>query len=55
MNRLSLILAVLSFALALIIFLLADGPRRWYSGVFFVVLGAVMLASAKRGWNLTGD
>ena len=55
MNRLNLILALLSFALAVIIFLLADGARRWYSSAFFVVLGAVMLVSVKRGRNRAGD
>ena len=55
MNRLYLILTVLSLALAVIIFLFADGARRWYSSAFFVVLGVVMLASAKRGRNRPSD
>jgi uncharacterized membrane protein len=49
MNRLNLILALLSFALAVIIFLFADGARRSYSSAFFVVLGVVMLVRVKRG------
>ena len=55
MNRLNLILALLSFALAVIIFLFADGARRWYSSAFFVVLGLVVLASIKRGRNRASD
>ena len=55
MNRLNLILALLSFAVAVIIFLFADGARRWYSGAFFVVLGVVMLVSVKQGRARAGD
>ncbi len=55
MNRLNLILTLLSFAVALIIFLFADGARRWYSGALFVVLWVVMLVSAKRGQTRASD
>ena len=55
MNRLNLILVLLSFALAVIIFLFADGARRWYSSAFFVVLGAVMLFNVKRSRTRAGD
>jgi hypothetical protein len=55
MNRLNLILALLSFALAVVIFLFTDGARRWYSSALFVVLGAVMLVSARRGRTRAGE
>jgi len=55
MKRLNLILALVSFALAVIIFLFTDGARRWYSSAFFVVLGVVMLVSVKRGQARAGD
>ena len=55
MNRSNLILALLSFALAVVIFLFTDGARRWYSSALFVVLGAVMLVSARRGWTGAGE
>jgi len=48
MNRIALVVAILCFSLAVIVFMSADAPRRWYSGIFFLVLGAVMLGSVKR-------
>jgi len=38
--------AVLFLGLSLVIFLFADGLRRWYSGIFFFILGGTMLSNA---------
>ena len=39
---------IVSLALALLIFAFAEGYRRLYSGIFFAVLGVVLLVNAKR-------
>ncbi len=43
-----LILGIFSFFIAAIIFVFGDGLRRWYSGIFFVILGVVLIGNAKR-------
>lgn len=48
MQNLPLIFGIACLALATAIFVFASGPRRVYSGVFFVMLGVVMLANARR-------
>lgn len=48
MNKMSLFLGIICIVLAVVVFALADGPRRWYSGVFFAFLGIVMLVNARR-------
>lgn len=55
MNKMVLALGILCFALAMVVFVFADGMRRWYSGVFFLVMGAVLLANAKHRRSPTGD
>jgi hypothetical protein len=40
--------------LAVIVLVLADGPRRWYSGLFFALWAAVMLVSAWH-WRRAAD
>jgi hypothetical protein len=49
LRKTPLIFAVISFALAALIFVFGTGARRVYSGVFFVILGAIMVANARRG------
>jgi len=46
MKNLQLYLAILFLVLALVIFIFADGYRRYYSGFFFTVMGMVLLAHA---------
>lgn len=41
--------AIVCFVAAALIFVFAEGYRRIYSGVFFVVLGVVLLRSFRRG------
>jgi hypothetical protein len=36
--------------LATVILVFADGARRWYSGVFFLVLSLAMFGNSRR-WN----
>ena len=48
MRKLPLVLAVVSFLLAVIVFVFAEGARSVYSGLFFVVLGVVSLVNARR-------
>jgi hypothetical protein len=47
-RRLNLTLAIVSFILAIIVFVFAEGARSIYSGLFFVVVGVVLLANARR-------
>lgn len=48
MRRLPLVLGVASFLLAFSVLAFAGGARSIYSGLFFVVLGVVFLANARR-------
>ena len=41
-----LCIAVVFFILSVIIFIIADGLRRWYSGAFFFILGSVTIVKA---------
>ena len=43
-----LILGIFSFLIASVIFVFGDGLRRWYSGIFFVILSVALIANAKR-------
>jgi len=48
MSKVSLAFGILFIVLAVIIFVFADGLRRWYSGIFFAVMGTVALVNALR-------
>jgi len=48
MSKVGLVLGVLFIVLALIILVFADGLRRWYSGIFFAIIGTVTLVRALR-------
>ncbi len=54
MNKLALVLGILCIVVALVVFGYADGLRRWYSGIFFMILGAVALVNAVR-WRRDAD
>jgi uncharacterized membrane protein len=54
MSKMALVVGILGILLALIVFVFADGLRRWYSGIFFAVLGIVMLINARR-WGHAAD
>lgn len=44
----ALVIAIACLVIALVIFALADGLRRWYAGGFFLLMGLVMLTHAWR-------
>ena len=44
--KMYLFIATSFIILSLIIFFMADGLRRWYSGIFFLLLGIVTLVNA---------
>ncbi len=48
MSKVGLVTGLLFVLLAVIVFVFADGLRRWYSGTFFAIIGAVMLVNALR-------
>lgn len=48
MSKLSLVFGILFIVLAVIVFVFADGLRRWYSGIFFALMGTVALVNALR-------
>ena len=54
MSKLALVSGILCIVLALVVFVFADGLRRWYSGIFFTIMGAVALVNAVR-WRRTTD
>ena len=43
-----LVLGVLFIVLAVIILVFASGLRRWYSGIFFALIGTVTLLNGLR-------
>ena len=45
MDKVTLVIGILCLILAVLIFVLADGLRRYYSGIFFAVIGTVMLVN----------
>ena len=51
MPKLSVVLGIAFLILAVVIFVLADGARRFYSGGFFAMLGIILLLNAK--WRPT--
>ena len=54
MRKLPLVLGLMCVAIAAIVFVFADGARRVYSGIFFLMLGGVMLAESWRGKHDSG-
>lgn len=47
MKNWQILLSIVFFILAIVIFVFASGARRVYSGVFFTLLGIAILVSAK--------
>jgi hypothetical protein len=46
LKRLGVVLGVVFLVLAVIVFVFADGLRRWYSGIFFAVIGTATILNA---------
>ena len=55
MKPTQLIVGLACLAIAVIIFILADGLRRYYSGGFFLLLSVVFLLTARRETSDSGD
>jgi uncharacterized membrane protein len=54
MNRFALIGGILSLIIAVIVFIFADGLRRYYSGIFFLFIGVYLLLQSRR-WKHPTD
>jgi hypothetical protein len=54
MSKMALFSGIVLMALAVLVFVFADGLRRWYAGGFFAVMGIAVLANALR-WRRTAD
>jgi len=52
MRRVALFFGSFFLVLALVILIFADGLRRWYSGIFFALIGTVTLLNTLR-WRRT--
>ena len=48
MSKLALTTRIVCIILAIIIFVFADGLRRWYSGAFFAIMGIIILLNGLR-------
>ena len=48
MKRFPLVMGLACLALAIVIFIFADGLRRFYSGGFFLVMAIVLLRASRR-------
>ena len=48
MRLMALITGIVCLALAVVIFIFAEGLRRWYSTIFFALMGIVMFINALR-------
>ena len=48
MNKVTIVVGIASAAMALVVFVFADGARRWYSGSFFAAIAVVTLVNALR-------
>jgi len=46
-RKMALIPAILCIALSIIIFVFADGLRRFYSGAFFLILGITLFVTTR--------
>jgi len=54
MSKIAFFFGILCIVLAVVVFVFAEGLRRWYSGIFFAILGTVTLVSAVR-WRRDAD
>ena len=55
MNKPALVVGILCCVAAVIVFVFADGMRRWYSGIFFALIGAWTLLRAQRAGRDAGE
>ena len=55
MARIALVIAIVCVVLAVVVIAFSEDLRRWYSGLFFSVMAAVMFINAvrwRRGANV---
>jgi hypothetical protein len=55
MRTLPVVFSLASLVIGLVVFVFAEGARAVYSGLFFVVLAAVLLVNALRGERRAPD
>lgn len=48
MSKVGMVTGILLLVLALVIFVFGEGLRRWYSGMFFALIGTVTLMNTLR-------
>jgi len=53
--KLYLLIAIIFFILSVIILVLADGLRRWYSGGFFLIMGGIVISKAIYNYQKQND
>lgn len=46
MKKMPLIIGMILLLLAIMVFVFADGLRRWYSGAFFAIIGIVSILNS---------
>ncbi|MFC1484330.1 hypothetical protein ACFL5M_00715 [Candidatus Neomarinimicrobiota bacterium] len=49
MKKTPLVLSLIGLILAIVIFVFADGLRRYYSGGFFLIMAIVLFISSRPG------
>ena len=55
MRKAALVLGITFLGLGTCVLVFADGLRRWYSGIFFLLIGAVVLLNARFRKPSTGE
>ena len=55
MSKAALVVGIICLVLAVVVLVLAEDLRRWYSSAFFALLGTVMLANALRWGPGSGE
>jgi len=48
MSKVALVSGILCIVLAVVIFIFAEGLRRWYSVIFFTLIGVVIMIGSVR-------
>ena len=48
MRKAPLALGIIFFSIAIVVFVFGGGARAIYSGIFFLVIGSVMVANSRR-------
>ena len=54
MSEVALVSGILCIVLSVVVLVFADGLRRWYSGIFFAIMGTAILVNALH-WRRVAD